>query len=110
MATTASVQIQNGVVTNFTTSRQSDPSWYQVTFPQAFSGSGEIVVTAQIQTYNGMDTPGLRIQNVDATGFQVRMNELVGNDVSSSAAGDLGKIQTNDGHPNAETLGWIAYQ
>ena len=104
------MHIQSGTVENFTTSRESDPSWYDVTFPEAFGGSGPIVVTAQIQTYSGGNTPGLRFQNVSATGFQVRMDEIVGSDVSSSTAGDLGKIQTNDGHPNAEILGWVAIQ
>lgn len=105
-----SLQIRIGTVDNFATSRESDPSWYQVTFPEAFNGSGEVVVTAQIQTFNGSDTPGLRLKNVNSKGFQVRMNELVGSQVSSSTEGDLGTIKTNDGRPNAETLGWVAIQ
>ncbi|WP_246258962.1 hypothetical protein [Streptomyces typhae] len=50
-----------------------------------------------MQTFNGSDTPGLRLADVRETGFLTRMNELFG-------AG----VQSNGVHA-AETVGWTAY-
>ena len=101
-----SLSIQTGTVPNFTASR--DTGWYQVTYPFAFDGSAQVVVFAQIQTRNGGDTPGLRLQNVTNKGFEVRMDELIGSGVTSSTAGNLGTVESDGTHPYAETLGWVA--
>ena len=101
-----SLSIQTGIVENFTASRET--GWYQVTYPFAFDSDAQVVAFAQIQTRNGQDTPGLRLRNVNNEGFEVRMDELIGSNVTSSTVGDLGTVKTSGDHPNAETLGWMA--
>ena len=96
--------IQSGTVSNFKASRGT--GWFRVNFPSSFSSTP--VVFAQIQSYGGMDTPGIRIQNVSASGFDVRMDELVAHGATSSIQGNLGKFMADGTHPNPETLGWIA--
>ena len=96
--------IQTGTVPNFTASRET--GWFKVTFPHAFSSTP--VVMAQIQTYGGPDTPGIRLQNVTSSGFEVRMDELIAHRSTSSTQGSLGKFSSDGVHPGAETLGWIA--
>lgn len=96
--------IQTGTVTNFTASRKT--GWYRVDFPHAFPSTP--VVFAQVQTFNGPDTPGIRIQNVSPTGFEVRMDELQASGATSSTQGNLGRFLSDGIHPNAETLGWLA--
>ena len=49
------------------------------------------------QTYVGNGTPGLRLQNVTNSGFEIRFDEVVG-------TGDL-----SDGAHAQETVGWVAY-
>lgn len=96
--------IQTGQVPNFTASRQT--GWFKVNFPHAFASTP--VVFAQVQTFNGQDTPGIRIQNVSSTGFEVRMNELRASGATSSTQGNLGLFLSDGVHPKAETLGWLA--
>ncbi len=96
--------IQSGSVTNFSASRRT--GWHKVTFPNTFSSTP--VVLAQTQTYKGADTPGIRIQNVSTSGFEVRMDELQAHGATSSTQGNLGKFMADGVHPNPETLGWIA--
>ncbi len=98
------LSIQSGTVTNFTASRKT--GWHQVNFPQPFPSTP--VVFAQTQTYRGGDTPGIRIQNVSTTGFEVRMDELQAHGATSSVQGNLGKFVADGVHPNPETLGWMA--
>lgn len=51
---------------------------------------------AQVQTFNGPHTPGVRIANVTRTGFLIRLNELYGANTLS------------DGVHAQETVGWFA--
>ncbi|MEV7391007.1 hypothetical protein [Streptomyces sp. NPDC091215] len=69
----------------------------QVTFPAAFPDGSSVVVIPFVQTFNGPDTPGLRIADVTTVGFKIRINELYANS----------KV-TADGVHTAETVGWIA--
>ncbi|GGP44904.1 hypothetical protein [Saccharothrix coeruleofusca] len=69
----------------------------EVTFPTPFPRGSDVIVTANVQTFNGPHTPGLRIANVTEAGFFIRMNELVA----------LGK-PLSDGVHVEETIGWIA--
>ncbi|MGV9313808.1 hypothetical protein ACWDR0_16705 [Streptomyces sp. NPDC003691] len=69
----------------------------QVTFPASFPDGSTVVVIPFVQTFNGPDTPGLRIADVSTVGFKIRINELHAN----------GKV-TSDGTHTAETVGWIA--
>lgn len=65
---------------------------------------------AQIQTYNGADTPDVRVRNISNTSFEVTMNELVATNVTSEFAGritQLGSVVA-DGKHASETLGWMA--
>jgi hypothetical protein len=72
----------------------------QVTFPSPFAEGAKVVVVPFVQTFNGPDTPGLRIANVTPTGFKIRMNELVANG---------GQQALSNGVHCAETVGWIAF-
>ncbi|WP_328957267.1 hypothetical protein [Kitasatospora purpeofusca] len=69
----------------------------QVTFPAAFPDGSEVIVVPFVQTFNGADTPGLRIADVTTVGFKIRINEIHVN----------GKV-TSDGTHASETVGWIA--
>ncbi|MFF1376135.1 hypothetical protein [Streptomyces sp. NPDC058308] len=46
---------------------------------------------------NGPETPGARLHHVSNTGFQIRLNEILGGGVSA------------DGKHAAETIGWTAH-
>ena len=69
-----------------------------VTFPTPFPDNSNVIVFAQTQTFNGQDTPGIRIADVTTAGFKIRMNELV-------AAGQA----LSDGGHITETIGWVAF-
>lgn len=99
------LNIQSGKVENFTT---AGSDWYQVVFKTPFDATSNVIINAQIQTYAGVDTPGLRLQNVSPLGFEVCMKELRESYASSSVVGDLGTFKGSGTHPNAETLGWVA--
>lgn len=74
-------------------------TFYRVSFPTPFPNGEVPVVLVQTQTFNGEQTPGLRIAEVDASGFLVRMNEIV---VQGDGA-------LSDGSHNDETIGYIAF-
>jgi hypothetical protein len=80
-------------------------TFFRVTFPKPFklSARRHVVVVANVQTFNGPDTPGLRVADVDHTGFSVRMNEIVR---STAAAANE---PLSDGWHGAEVIGWIAW-
>lgn len=99
-----SISIQSGKVRNFSASRKT--GWLTVNFPVPFSSTP--TVFAQVQTFSGPDTPGIRIQNVTANSFDVRMDELQANGATSSKQGSLGRFLSDGVHPNPETLGWMA--
>lgn len=80
-------EVTGGVTSTFT----------QVTFPSPFPNNATVIVVPFVQTFNGPDTPGLRIADVTPTGFKIRMNELVGTGRALS-----------DGPHTSETIGWIA--
>jgi hypothetical protein len=67
-----------------------------VGFPTPFPQGSEVVVFAQVQTFHGPHTPGVRIADVTRTGFHIRMNELFGANIMS------------DGPHALEEIGWIA--
>ncbi|NET59442.1 MAG: hypothetical protein F6K47_25855 [Symploca sp. SIO2E6] len=74
-------------------------TFYDVFFPTPFPEGSNVIVIPMVQTFNGPDTPGLRIANVTTTGFQIRMNELV--------RGGPREALSDGGH-YAEQIGWIA--
>jgi hypothetical protein len=69
----------------------------RINFPTPFPPGSEVVVIPAVQTFNGSDTPGLRIADVDHRGFRARMNELVAQNRPSS-----------DGNHTTETIAYIA--
>lgn len=85
---TSGSEVTGGNISTFT----------QVTFPSPFPTNAAVIVVPFVQTFNGPDTPGLRIADVTTTGFKIRMNELVGSG---------GKALSDGGH-TSETVGWIA--
>lgn len=71
----------------------------QVTFPTPFPPGSQVVVSPFVQTFNGPETPGIRIADVTLRGFKIRLNEVlvsVPNNIKS------------DGPHSTETVGWIA--
>ena len=68
----------------------------QVNFPQAFPAGSQVQVFATVQTFNGRDTPGIRVADVNEEGFKIRMNEIV---IEGNATG---------GTRVSETIGWMA--
>jgi hypothetical protein len=56
----------------------NDSTFFTVSFPKAYPEGSQVVVFQQVQTFNGQDTPGIRISQVTHAGFKIRMNELVG--------------------------------
>ncbi|MFI9510631.1 hypothetical protein [Nocardia sp. NPDC052566] len=71
----------------------------QVNFPTPFPAGSQVVVIPMVQTFNGPDTPGVRIADVTATGFRIRLNELVAEGKSVAAGG---------GHHTKERVAWLA--
>ncbi|MFT6845404.1 MAG: hypothetical protein ACJAUV_001599 [Flavobacteriales bacterium] len=83
----------------YATSSTSNPTGFiDVVFPKAFPKGSKVIVQVQIQTFNGGHSPGIRIMDVNSTGFKCRMNELVGSNKPNS-----------DGKHYEETFGWVAY-
>ena len=77
--------------------------FHQVNFDRPFRKGAKVVVLAQVQTFNGVNTPGIRIAEVNEFGFKIRLNELVGH--------PDGKLKRySDGHHKEETIGYVAYE
>lgn len=91
-----------GLIDKLTDDRHSG-SWAHVEFPHPFEPDLHVVVLAMCQTHNGPDTPGLRIRNVDQTGFEIRYDEVIWHDAAGDAQGSQGR------HPRPEIVGWVAY-
>jgi hypothetical protein len=70
----------------------------RVNFPTPFPSGSDVIVQTTVQTFNGPQTPGVRLHDVNETGFLIRMNE-----VYSSETG------TADGLHAEEIIGWTAY-
>ncbi|MFF0866264.1 hypothetical protein ACFYUV_31230 [Nonomuraea sp. NPDC003560] len=67
-----------------------------VTFPTPFPAGARVIVIPFVQTFNGPETPGLRIADVTPQGFRIRINEI------------LAGATKSDGHHARETIGWLA--
>lgn len=74
-----------------------DNTFLSVSFPKAYPEGSQVVVFQQVQTFNGPDTPGIRVSQVTHTGFKIRMNELV------SRAEPL-----SDGTHTFEKIAWMS--
>jgi hypothetical protein len=69
----------------------------RINFPTPFPPGTNVLVIPAVQTFNGPDTPDLRIADVDHRGFRARMNELVARNRPAS-----------DGNHITETIAYIA--
>ncbi|QLE46858.1 RICIN domain-containing protein [Nostoc sp. C057] len=85
-----------GIIDSLDADRASN-TWHKVTFDVPFTSNKKVVVIPMTQTYNGPDTPGLRIKNVISSGFEIRIDEVVG----------IGNL--SDGSHTTEQVGWVAY-
>lgn len=78
------------------TSSGNTSTFTRVTFPTPFPPSSQVVVFPLTQTFNGPETPGIRIHDVTNTGFLIRFNEVLAGSTKS------------DGLHATETIGWLA--
>jgi len=95
--------IQAGSITldskNASETRNNNLTTFEtVIFPSPFPAGANVIVSAQTQTFNGNQTPGIRLADVTEAGFKIRFNELVTN-----------KGAISDGKHIEETVGWVAY-
>ncbi|NET08785.1 MAG: hypothetical protein F6K09_03080 [Merismopedia sp. SIO2A8] len=90
----------------------SDPSAVQdgnvstfkkVEFEPPFEGVSQITVIPMVQTFNGFQTPGIRIAEVNKYGFKIRINELTVKNRDPEAR------SLSDGTHLTETIGWFAF-
>lgn len=77
-------------------------SFGQVDFDHRFPEGVVPIVIPFVQSFNGPQTPGIRITDVTNSGFKIRLNEIV---CSQNGVGTA----MSDGHHNVETIGWIAF-
>ncbi|MCE7078717.1 hypothetical protein [Streptomyces sp. ST2-7A] len=69
----------------------------RVTFPTPFPENAEVVVLPLTQTFNGPETPGIRVHGVNREGFLIRLNEV-----------NVNPNVRSDGQHVTETIGWLA--
>lgn len=74
--------------------------FHRINFPTPFPRGSKVIVIPMVQTFNGCNTPGVRIGAVDETGFCFRINELVADAPNTKAI--------SDGHHVPETIGYVA--
>ena len=73
-------------------------TWHNVRFDVPFTQGKKVVVIPMTQTYVGEETPGLRLQNVTNSGFEIRFDEVRGS-----------YAELSDGNHALDTVGWVAY-
>ncbi|MFJ8870599.1 hypothetical protein ACIRD6_33210 [Streptomyces sp. NPDC102473] len=78
------------------TSGGNTSTFTRVTFPSPFPQGASVVVLPLTQTFNGPETPGIRVHDVTNTGFLIRLNEVYAGTAKS------------DGKHTTETIGWLA--
>ncbi|MFE2936857.1 MULTISPECIES: hypothetical protein [unclassified Streptomyces] len=69
----------------------------RVNFPTPFPSGSQVIVLAQAQTFNGTETPGIRLHDVTPSGFFIRFNEV-----------NVNANVRSDGTHTTETVGWVA--
>ncbi|MFD7548475.1 hypothetical protein ACFV0R_09215 [Streptomyces sp. NPDC059578] len=79
------------------TSGGNTSTFTRVTFPTPFPAGSEVIVLPLTQTFNGPDTPGIRVHDVTEKGFLIRLNEV------RVSAGVMA-----DGKHTTEQVGWLA--
>ncbi|MDJ0556979.1 MAG: hypothetical protein QNJ68_21555 [Microcoleaceae cyanobacterium MO_207.B10] len=96
-----STEYRVGLIDPLKADRKSN-TWYHVKFQVPFSKDKKVVVIPMTQTYNGIQTPGLRIRNVSPEGFEIRFDEIVGVRVNQIS-------YSSDGNHADEVVGWAAF-
>ena len=81
------------------TANKDTTRFKEVFFPEPFPEGSDVIVIPMVQTFNGADTPGVRITNVTTKGFQFRMNELLRGGPRQALS---------DGKHTKESIGWMA--
>ena len=71
----------------------------QIDFPTPFPPGSEVAVLVTMQTFNGCESPGLRVAEVTPSGFRIRENEIV---VHGDGA-------LSDGKHMEEVVAWLAF-
>jgi len=94
------IEIRSGVIS--VTAGRKAGSWDAVRFNPPFASGATVAVVAKTQTYNGIETPNLRIRNVTIQGFELRFDEVYYLDATT------GQVSSADGVHSAEDVGWIA--
>ncbi|MHB9863456.1 hypothetical protein [Streptomyces sp. YIM S03343] len=77
--------------------RGRNTSTFSVTFPTPFPSGSQVIVLPQTQTFNGPETPGIRLHDVNAEGFLIRFNDV-----------NVNPNVHSDGLHVTETVGWLA--
>ena len=90
-AAATSAQLKYGVMTDIT--QTNGNQWHTVTFNGAFATTPIVVMGPP--TYFGIDPSTVRVRNVTATGFEFQIDEWE---------------YLDGGHPNAESIGWLAME
>lgn len=91
-----SSQQRVGIIPALKADRKAN-TWHTVKFDPPFPGDTQVAVIPMTQTYNGHETPGLRIRHVTPEGFEIRFDEIVARGRSA------------DGAHLDEAVAWIAY-
>lgn len=94
-------EMRAGIIDPLEEDRYAD-TWRHVPFVPPFEDVEHIVVIPMTQTYKGRETPGLRIQNVNHFGFDIRFDEVV-------ILKEGEKYSSEGRHVNTEVVGWVAF-
>ena len=90
-----------GIIAPLKEDRASN-KWHTVKFDPPFGSDKTVVVIPMTQTYYGAEIPGLRVQNVNHTSFQIRFDEAY-------ISKDGYKYASDGTHDDKEEVGWVAY-
>jgi len=104
IATPAHASIQAGIIKlnspgPVVTGNNDTSTFKEVLFAQPFREGSDVIVIPMVQTFNGADSPGVRIADVTTKGFKFKMNELVRGGPRQALS---------DGKHTTETIGWMA--
>ncbi|WP_293095949.1 hypothetical protein [Moorena sp. SIOASIH] len=104
IASPAHASIQAGIINlsspcPVVTANKDTSRFKEVLFAEPFPEGSDVIVIPMVQTFNGADTPGVRITDVTTKGFKFRMNELVRGGPRQALS---------DGKHTKETIGWMA--
>jgi hypothetical protein len=94
-------ELRVGLIEPLKADRKSN-TWLTVKYDPPFGSDKTVVVIPMTQTYNGPDTPGLRLRNVTPSSFEIRFDE-----VYISTAG--GQYSADGLRVHPESVGWVAY-